>query len=196
MRIFNRTKPPIKMLGELRSYSRKLKNIIINLRKRDTLLFNVCTQTLEEGEHERAKIYANELANVRTMLNSVVQSELAIDWIVMRVENIIEYHDLLVNLNPTIRTIRSITDSVAKEMPEMTHIIEQLNTLINDALSTTRLNSPQLPLTKKSVESEEIIREASEYIEQKLEMALPEPPFFALRKEQIKSKRKAVPIAV
>lgn len=161
----------------------------------------MCTRAIEKEERERAKIYANELAQVRTMLNAVAQSELAIEIIVMRLENFIEFRNIIVDLKPTIRVIQSLTSPAANVMPEVAHMMEKLNSLVNDALIETRLDTSQLPMTikAKNIEREEILKEVSTHIEQKLEKALPEPPSFAVaRKEAIKSEeeREAVPIAV
>jgi hypothetical protein len=86
-------------------------------------------------------------------------------------------------------------------MPEITQVMEQLNNIVRDSLIETKLDFSQLPLTLnvKSLESEEILKEVSAHIEEKLEQKLPEPPSFAAaRKEKIKSEeeKEAVPIAV
>ena len=204
MNIFKRS-PPLtnsaQLIRELRSQYAKLKQIIFKLRKRDSSLFEMCTRAIEKEERERAKIYANELAQVRTMLNAVAQSELAIEIAVLRLENLTELHNLIADLKPTIRVVQSLTIPVAKVMPEITHVMEQLNSLVNDALIETRLDSSQLPLplNVKSIEGKEILKEVSAHIEQKLEKELPEPPSFAVApKEAIKSEeeREAIPIAV
>ena len=205
MNIFNRSPPftesALRVKRELRTHYEKLKKIHFKLCKRDASLFEKCTRAIELEKSGRAKIYANELAKVRTTLNSVVQSELAIEVVVIRLENLIELDTLVTELKPTIKVIHSLTRHVAKAMPEITGLMEQLNSIVNDALLETNLDFSQLPLTPniKSIEREEILKEVSLHLEQKLERALPEPPSFAVfRKEAIKLKeeREAVSIAI
>lgn len=204
MKIFNRSPPftdsALRVKRELRTHSEKLKKIHFKLRKRDSSLFEKCTRAIELEKNGRAKIYANELAKVRTTLDAVAQSELAIEVVVIRLENLIELNTLVTELKPTIRVIHSLTSQVAKALPEITDLMEGLNSIVTTALLETNLDFSQLSLTPnaKSIEREEILKEVSLHLEQKLERALPEPPSFAvIRKEAIESKeREAVPIAI
>jgi division protein CdvB (Snf7/Vps24/ESCRT-III family) len=204
MKIFNRSPPftdsALRVKRELRTHSEKLKKIHFKLRKRDSSLFEKCTRAIELEKNGRAKIYANELAKVRTTLDAVAQSELAIEVVVIRLENLIELNTLVTELKPTIRVIQSLTSQVAKALPEITDLMEGLNSIVTTALLETNLDFSQLSLTPnaKSIEREEILKEVSLHLEQKLERALPEPPSFAvICKEAIESKeREAVPIAI
>ena len=205
MNIFNRSPPfpesALHVKRELRVHYEKLKKIRHTLLKRDSSLFEKCTRAIELEKNGRAKIYANELAKVRTNLNAVAQSELAIEVVIIRLENLIELNTLVTELKPTIKVLHSLTRQVAKAMPEISDLMERLNSIVNDALLETNLDFSQVPLTPnvKSIEREEILKEVSLHLEQKLERALPEPPSFAvIRKEATKSKkeREAVPIAI
>ena len=93
MKTFNRSSQfkdsPFKALRQLRTQCVKLEKISVRLRKRDESLFELCTRAIESEERERAKIYAKELAQVRTTINTVYKSELAIEYITIKLENLI-----------------------------------------------------------------------------------------------------------
>jgi len=141
------TKSNSQFMRELMAQGGKLKKIIFKLQKRDESLFEMCTRAIEKEDRERAKIYANELANIRTILNAVAQSELAIEIVTTRLENLIELRNLIGDLKPTIRVIQSLTSHVTKMMPEMTQVMEQLNSIVTDSLIETKIDFPQVPLT-------------------------------------------------
>ncbi len=187
------------LIRELNAQYTQLQRITGKLRKRDASLFEMCSQAIETEERDHAKIYAAELAQVRTMLNAVEQSELAIEFIILRLENFLELHTLMVDLKPTIKVIQNLSRDVARVMPDMTLMTEQLNSLVTDVLTETTLDISQLPATirAKNVESEEIMNEVTAHIEERLQKAFPEPPSFNVaQKEAIQSpeKRKAVPL--
>jgi hypothetical protein len=64
-------------------------------------------------------------------------------------------------------------------MPDVAQELEQVNESIRDTLVTTRLNSsPELiaPLSKKTEAGEQILKEVSSFLEEKLTEQLPAPP--------------------
>jgi len=202
MNPFNRSPPSTnfssQLITELRTQSGKLKQIAFKLRKRDSFLLEMCTRAIEREERARAKIFANELAQVRTMLNTIAWSELAIERVVIRLENYVDLRNLFADLKPTVKVIQSLTGPLARFMPGITNVMGRLDSLVNDTLIETKLEFSQLPTGNlKTLESEEILKEVSEHIEQKLKINLPEPPtLVSAQKKATKEERKAVPIAV
>jgi len=64
-------------------------------------------------------------------------------------------------------------------MPDVAQELENINVSISDTLATTHLNSsPELiaPLAKKTEAGEEILKEVSSFLEEKLTEQLPAPP--------------------
>jgi hypothetical protein len=64
-------------------------------------------------------------------------------------------------------------------MPDVAQELENINESISDTLATTHLNSsPELivPLAKKTEAGEEILKEVSSFLEEKLTEQLPAPP--------------------
>jgi hypothetical protein len=76
--------------------------------------------------------------------------------------------------------------------------MQKLHRLVNNTLTETSLNFSQLPLTIKSIEGEEILKEVSAHIEQRLVEELPEPPRFTItsKEKRPEKEREAIPIAV
>ena len=170
---------PLRM-GELRSQSSKLEQIVGKLRERDRAIFGMCEDAVKRSDTSRAKIYANEMVRIRGLIKTITQSQLAIECIVIRLENFIELHSLIADLKPLSKMIQSLSGHVSRVMPEIASEMEQLNVLVSDTLTETSVDLSQPiidpALIATTPDSEEILREVSREIEQKLMVNLPEPP--------------------
>jgi len=170
---------PLKIV-ELRSHNSKLEQIVGKLSERDAAVFKMCEEAVKRSDTSRAKIYANEMVRIRGLIKTITQSQLAIECIVIRLENFIELHSLIADLKPLSKMIQSVSVQVSKVMPEIASEMEQLNVLVSDTLTDTsvEISQPLLDsaLTATTPDSEEILKEVSREIEQKLMDNLPEPP--------------------
>jgi hypothetical protein len=133
---------------------------------------------IKRAHRERAAICANELAEVRKLLNMVSQCQLALERIILRLETIKEVSEIMADLKPALRSLHVITENLVNVMPDVAQELERVNESISDTLAVTRFNSPEsiAPLTVKTQASEEILREVSAVLEEKLTEQLPAPP--------------------
>jgi len=156
----------------------KLEQATVRLRERDRVLFEACVREIKVNRRERAAICANELAEVRKLLNMVTQCQLALERIILRLETIKEVSEIMADLGPALRSLHVITENLVNVMPDVAQELEQVNDSISETLAVTRFNSPEsiAPLTAKTQASEEILKEVSAVLEEKLTEQLPAPP--------------------
>jgi len=157
----------------------KLEQATIRLRERDRVLFEACVNEIKKERQERAAICANELAEVRKLLNMVTQCQLALERIILRLETIKEVTEIMADLKPALRSLHLITENLVNVMPDVAQELERVNESISETLAVTRFsNSPEsiMPLAAKTQASEEILREVSNVLEEKLTEQLPAPP--------------------
>ena len=173
----------------------KLKQATVRLRERDRFLFEMCV-TAARKNRERAIIYANELAEVRKLLKIVAWSQLSLERVILRLETIKELGDIVAGLKPTLRTLKDVTKRLFRTMPEIASELEKVNTTITETLITTRISSPQpiTPYEAKTPAGEEILKEASTLLEQRLMERLPEPPASVTVKKKEPAKER-IPLA-
>lgn len=167
----------LKTIRKLEIQKVKLEHVKIRLQKRDRMLFEACVIHIEKNHHERAAICANELAEVRKLLNMVVQCQLALERIILRLETIKEVSEIFAELKPTLKTLRGLTQTLVNVLPDVAMELERVNDSISETLAMTRI-SPDMPLPTpvKTEAGEEILKEASTFLEEKLSEQLPEPP--------------------
>ena len=74
-----------------------------------------------------------------------------------------------------------MANCINEVMPEMAYELETVNDTLTETLAITTMGSPQpvVPLNVKTPGAEEILREVSEVLENKIMERLPEPPLSA-----------------
>jgi len=191
-----RSPPPLKdvvfkSIGKLKFQQIKLEQVTIRLRERDKALFGKCIWAIKGKNGDRAIICANELAEVRKLINMLAQTQLAIERIILRLETIRELGDIMVDLLPSLRNLKSLTERLVRVMPEMGRELERVNDTISETMAITRISSLRTvaPIEVKTPAGEEILKEASAFLEERLTEKLPEPPAPIIAKEKVEPKR-------
>lgn len=187
VRIFQ---PPPQPIGEvisetvrrLKTQQLRLEQATIRLRERDKALFNACVNQVRMKRPERAAISANELSEVRKVRNMISQCHLALERIVLRLETIKEVSQIMADLKPALRSLRALTETMVNVMPDVAAELQRVNESISETLAVTKMTSAEdvVPLTRKTEAGEEILKEASDFLEQKLADQLPVPPIPAV----------------
>ncbi len=178
--------PPPQPIGEviqlttrrLKLQQMRLEQATSRLRERDRTLFNSCVSQIRMNHKERAGIVANELSEVRKVLNMVTQCHLALERIILRLETIQEVSQIMADLKPALRSLRELTETMVSVMPDVAAELQRVNESINETLAVTKMTSAEdiAPLTRKTEAGEEILKEVSATLEKKIGDELPLPP--------------------
>lgn len=178
--------PPPQPIGEiifqtvrkLKTQQVRLEQATVRLRERDRSLFSSCVTQVKMKRPERAAICANELSEVRKVLNMVMQCQLALERIILRLETIKEVSEIMADLKPALKSLRTLTETMVNVMPDVAQELQRVNDSISETLAITSLSSsdsiPQL--TAKTEAGEEILKEVSAVLEKKIREELPAPP--------------------
>jgi len=163
---------------QLKFQHAKLEQATVRMRQRDKFLFEACVAEVKKKRLERAAICANELSEVRKLLNMVTQCQIALERIILRLETIKEVTEIMADLKPTLKSLTVITKNLVNVMPDVAQELEKINDSISETLATTKFSSPEsiVPLSVKTEASEEILKEVSAVLEEKLAEQLPAPP--------------------
>jgi hypothetical protein len=133
---------------------------------------------LNNKNKERAAICANEIAEVRKFLEFLHHIELAIERVLLRLETIKELNDIVFDLKPALRLLQSVSQQLFEVLPDVSSELCKVNEEISQTLHSTRLTTDEsiIPVGGKTPAGEEILKEVSSFLEQKLVEELPEPP--------------------
>jgi len=166
----------------------RLEQVIVRLRERDRILFQTCVSQIRNNNDERAVIFANELAEVRKLLNTVSQTHIVIERVILRLETIKELNGLLSELKPALKVLQGVAQCLDKVMPDMAYEMDQVNESISEALAISKVGSVEpIAHETKTPASEKILEEVSEFLQQRTAEKLPEPPVSAVAPKKVES---------
>lgn len=180
---FFRRTPPLKdALNEsilaLGRQKRKLEIIDSKLKARRSELFRLCTSALEKKSSERAKIYANEIAEIKKVQEKVSNGILLLEQLTLRMETLREVGTTFAQLEPTLEAVRQVSDQLSEIMPEVSGELMHIGSCLNSVMVEMRipLSEAEVAVVSDTIENEEILDEASACIRGRLIQQLPEPP--------------------
>ena len=166
-------------LGELQAQCQKFEYSCVKLDQRDKELIGMIGDSLRRKDSLRANMYANELVRVRHLKRVFSQSQLALECISIRMENLLELHNAI-QMDPISESIREVIGDLQGISPEFTSSLEQLTKTVEETLSQTTIGFKEPVLEEvfsaSSPESIAILKEVSQTIEGSLKEAFPEPP--------------------
>jgi len=158
----------------------RLEQVIVRLRERDRVLFETCVKAVRNNNKDRAFIFANELSEVRKLLNTVSHTQIVIERVVLRLETIKELNVLLGDLKPTVKVLQGVAQCLNQVLPDMAYEMDQVGDCLNEALMVSKVAETE-PIASESgtTASSQIIKEVAEMIRHDVEEHLPVPPISA-----------------
>ncbi len=165
-------------ITQLNKECSRLELITRALRKRDEELFGMCKASLERGEGERARIYANEVGEIRKTLSLIMTTKLTLEKTSLRLGTIREVCPTLQELSGIFGNVKDTLRILADVMPSMSPGMVALNEAVTEMLTVTQSESlPSIePIATSDETTEAIIQEAEGVVEDELKRKIPEPP--------------------
>ena len=177
------TPPPLRELAAksimtLRVQQNKLEQAGYRLKERDKILFESCMGALKRKNKEKAAICANEISEIRKLINFLYSVQLAIERVVLRLETIRELSEIVIDLKPALKLLQDVSHDLFQVLPDVSSELNTVQSTISETLYATKITTDEsiIPVGKKTAGGEEILKEVSSFIEQKLVENLPEPP--------------------
>ncbi|MGA2682609.1 MAG: hypothetical protein ABSF44_12510 [Candidatus Bathyarchaeia archaeon] len=136
---------------------------------------------MKKNNREKAAICATELAEVRKLVKFLYNVQLAIDRVIMRLETIRELGDIVTDLKPALRLLQGVSQELFQVLPDVSSELDSVNTAIQDTLHAAKITTDEnlIPVGKKTEGGEEILKEVTSFMQQKIAETLPEPPIGA-----------------
>jgi len=153
------------------------------LTERDKYLFSKVVDAYSKHEIQRANVYAGELAEMRKMAGFMMNAELALEKVDLRLKTVTQLGNMAAMLAPVGKVIQSIRSGVEGILPnaeqELGGIGMLLDEIMIDAGQTTGIG---MNFEGASEDAMKILNEASVVAEQTMKEKFPELP--ALRAEE------------
>jgi division protein CdvB (Snf7/Vps24/ESCRT-III family) len=156
---------------------KKLNKAANRLSERDQILFTKTVRAYSKHDTVRAKVYANELAEIRKTEKTILSTTLALEQISLRLNTVSEFGDVVSTLAPTITVLQNIGRGMAKTMPKAGKELRQIGNLLNEIITdSNQSTNMSLDFEAPNEEAKKIISEAANVAEQNIKQQLPEIP--------------------
>ena len=145
--------------------------------ERDRMMFSKVVDAYSKHDIDHAKIYANELAEIRKMSKMLMQAKMALEQIVMRLNTVTELGDIVVTLAPAMGVIRSVRTGISSLLPEAERELGDISTTLSSILIDAGQGAGlSLNFESANEDAMKILNEAAAVAEQKVKEKFPELP--------------------
>ncbi|MCQ5377095.1 MAG: Snf7 family protein, partial [Candidatus Methanomethylicia archaeon] len=126
---------------------------------------------------DHAKIYANELAEIRKMSKMMIQARMALEQIVMRLSTVTELGDIVVTLAPAMGVIKNVKAGISQLLPEAERELGDISTMLSGILvDAGQSGGLSLNFESANEDAQKILGEAAVVAEQRVKEKFPELP--------------------
>jgi division protein CdvB (Snf7/Vps24/ESCRT-III family) len=123
----------------------------------------------------RASLYAEECADVRKIAKVVLQSELALERVIFKLETAEMLGDIAYLMHPIKSVVTCIGEQMRHVMPDVSYELSQINETLDGLVADTgNVVETFSPPVAQSGEAESILKEADTLAEQRIKSRFPE----------------------
>tara|TARA_B100000029_G_scaffold146818_1_gene142135 strand:- start:854 stop:1510 length:657 start_codon:yes stop_codon:yes gene_type:complete len=184
-KFMGKVKPDAPLKNRLDSAQKKLQLQITRLGDIDTKLknkhdaiFKKIVDAKKSNNESSAKMYANELAEIRKMDKMVNGAKLSMEQVQIRLNTVSELGDVVVTLSPCMSLIKGLSTSLGDMMPNVSSSMQDLNTMLGDIVSGSSVtHDGSVGITETTnTDATSILEEAQAIVEGNINNNMPEPP--------------------
>lgn len=167
----------VSALHTLQVQLRRIERTSAQLQARDKALYDKCVTAVKNSQPEMARVYAQECNEIRKVAKVALNSQFALEKVVLRLDAVKEFGDVAHTMTPLRGIIGSVRSSLANAMPDISlklaEVDETLHDMVGDIGIATENQSVSGPLTG---EAQKILQEASTLAEQQVKDRFPDLP--------------------
>ncbi|MEM2921046.1 MAG: Snf7 family protein [Candidatus Bathyarchaeia archaeon] len=161
----------------LKIQSRRLEQAGQRMQSHYNEIFRKCTNAIMVKDNVRASMYANECAEIKKMCQTILSSQFAIEQLVLRLETIEEFGDVVVEMSPVAGVINSLRTHLAGIVPEVSFKLGEIGDSLNDlVMESGGATAMTVNIGSSSEEAERILSDANTIAEQKMKEKFPTLP--------------------
>ena len=178
-KFMGRVKPEAPLKNRIDTAQKKLQLQISRLGEiKHDVIFEKIVNAKKSNNENYAKVYANELVELRKMKNMVGSAKLSMEQVQLRLNTVSELGDVVVTLSPCMSLIKGLSTSLGDMMPSAAASMQDLSNMLGDIVtgsSLTHDDSIGIIETSNS-DAMSILEEAQSIVEGNIRNNMPEPP--------------------
>lgn len=159
----------------LHSQLDKLEHMYTRLHQRDQDLFQRCVGAQVSNDPGHAKIFANECAEIRKIAKVVLGSQLAIERVILRLETVEEFSDVMVELAPLMAIVNETKSKIVGIVPQVASELDEVNSMLGDLTDEAgEVNTTSMPIEAGDEEARKVLEETGLIAEEKVRDHFPD----------------------
>jgi len=165
------------ILTQLKIQSEKLNRTVERLKHRGKELFEQCVKAEQERDSGRATIYANEIAQLRKMTRTVLKSQMSLEKVILRLDTVKEFGDVMHVLGPATSIIRQVQSELSGLVPEVAHNLRVVDDMLESIIiEAGNVTGASVYVSVSDGEAQKILEEAGEIAAQRMKTSFPDLP--------------------
>lgn len=138
---------------------------------------NQVTASIKTGNNGRARILANELANLKKVRRTTQHTGMALEALVIRFSTLNEFAAILDTIDPTVEMIKGIHADLTRAIPQAGQTLSEVSEVTTDVLASSNMRSEvgrvSTPIDQGAYD---ILNEVERTLESEAKAKLPEIP--------------------
>ena len=180
-----RVKPDAPLKNRLDTAQKKLQLQITKLAEIDTKLqqknnafFEKIVNSKKANNETYAKVYANELAEIRKHQKMIKNTKLSMEQIQIRLNTVSELGDVVVTLSPCMSLIKGLNSDLGGMMPTVSDSMQDLSNMLGDIVTGSSITHDGSlgQMDTMNSDATAILEEAQTIVSENTRQSMPDPP--------------------
>jgi len=147
-------------------------------------MFQKCIAAQLSKDLPRAQLYASECAEIRKMAKIVLESEIALERAIIRLQTVEQLGEILVQMLPIVSVVNETRGKIEGVIPEVASELDAVHSLLDDTVKETgMIQQRDSEMVLQDEEARKIFEESSFYAEEQIRKQFPELPSAASKHE-------------
>ena len=171
-------KPKIEVaIRRIEAQMQYLESTVNRLSDRDRYLFSKVVDAYAKHQTQRAAVFANELAELRKMATYMMNSELALERVALRLKTVTQLGNVVTTLAPASSVLQNVRTGIAGLLPNAERELEGVGAMLNDIIVEAGQTTGMTPdFEVANEDAMKILGEASMVAEQRMKEKFPDLP--------------------
>jgi len=163
---------------QLENQISKLDKLENQLKSKNTMIFEKIVSAQKSNNNSHAKMYANELAEIRKIQNMVNTAKINMQQVELRLNTVSDLGDVVVTLSPCMSLMKGIIPTINNIMPSAASSMQDVSSLLEEMMGQTTMSNDlsMTQTTSMSSAATSILEDAQSIVDGQTRTVMPEPP--------------------
>ena len=156
----------------------KLAEIDTKLQQKNNAIFEKIVNSKKANNETYAKVYANELAEIRKHQKMIKNTKLSMEQIQIRLNTVSELGDVVVTLSPCMSLIKGLNSDLGGMMPTVSDSMQDLSNMLGDIVTGSSITHDDSlgQMDTMNSDATAILEEAQTIVSENTRQSMPDPP--------------------